>query len=103
MTCGSFVTTSSDYIERYPEKATALLEHPDLGQSFGGLATEGVLQRFPRGFGEASELLKFKSFTVSAGLEAVAQPDLVSSVVARCEAMQPLHAWLREALTHRER
>ena len=91
-----------DYIERYPEKANTLLEHPVLTQSFGGLAREGVLQRFPRGFGEASELLKFKSFTVSADFEAVAQHDLVAFVIDRCQAMQPLHAWLREALSYRK-
>ena len=91
-----------DYIEGYPEKANALLEHPVLAQSFGGLASEGVLQRFPRGFGETSELLKFKSFTVSADFEAVAQQDLVAFVVGRCEAMQPLHTWLREALSYRK-
>ncbi|WP_424951079.1 DUF2461 domain-containing protein [Deinococcus sp.] len=91
-----------DYIERFPGKADALLEHPALARSFGGLAKEGVLQRFPRGFGEASELLKFKSFTVSADFEAVAQQDLVAFIAGKCGAMQPLHAWLREALAYRK-
>jgi uncharacterized protein (TIGR02453 family) len=89
-----------DYIERYPDKANALLDNAGLAESFDGLARESLLQRFPRGFGEASELLKFKSFTVSADFEAVAQQDLVAFVVGRCEAMQPLHAWLREALSY---
>ena len=80
--------------------ANPLLKHPVLAQSFGGIAREDVLQRCPRGFREASELLEFKSFTVSADFEAVAQQDLVAFVVGRCEAMQPLHAWLREALSY---
>ena len=90
------------YIECFPQKADALLEHPVLAEAFGGLASGGVLQRFPRGFGEGSELLKFRSFTVGAQLESVAQPDLSAFVVTRCQAMQPLHAWLREALSYRE-
>jgi len=89
------------YIERYPEKAHALLTDSSLQAQFGGLGQEGKLQRFPRGFGEGSELLKFKSFTVSANFDAPDVGDLTRFVVEKCEAMGPLHAWLREALSYR--
>ncbi|WP_420594493.1 DUF2461 domain-containing protein [Deinococcus sp.] len=89
------------YIEKHPRKADALLKHPDLLRRFGGLDTAGTLKRFPRGYGEGSALLKYKSFTVAAPLEAVPDAQLRDVIVAQFGVMQPLHAYLRGALAYR--
>ena len=89
------------YIEKHPRKADALLKQPDLIRRFGGLDTAGTLKRFPRGYGEGSALLKYKSFTVAAPLENVPDAQLRDVIVAHFGAMQPLHAYLREALAYR--
>ena len=91
-----------NYIQRYPGKADALLAHQGLAGSFGGLNRDGMLKRFPQGYGEGSELLKFRSFTVSAAIDLVDAGDLSAFVVRQCADMQPLHAWLREALAYRK-
>ncbi len=99
-----------DYIQRYPGRADALLAHEGLAESFGGLNWDSLLKRFPQGYGEGSELLKFRSFTVSAAIDLAADPaadltdagDLSAFVVRKCADMQPLHAWLREALAYRK-
>ena len=90
------------YIGRFPAKADALLSHPQLHSEFGGLATESLLKRFPNGFERVSELLKYRSFTVSAPLDTLTPDELSAHVVQKCRAMQPLHAWLREALAYRQ-
>ncbi|WP_425147758.1 DUF2461 domain-containing protein [Deinococcus sp.] len=91
-----------EYIGRFPRKAEALLADPSLG-TFGGLAQDGLLVRFPRGYGEGSALLKYKSFTVGSEFDSaqLAGAALISYVVERYRAMEPLHAWLREALSYR--
>ena len=89
------------YIEKHPRKADALLKQPELVQRFGGLDTAGILKRFPRGYGEGSELLKYKSFTVAAPLENVPDAELRDVIVAHFHAMQPLHTYLRGALAYR--
>ena len=95
-----------DYIQRYPGTADALLAHEGLAESFGGLGRESMLKRFPQGYGEGSELLKFRSFTVSAAIDLANDladaGDLSASLVRKCADMQPLHAWLREALAYRK-
>ena len=96
-----------DYIQRYPGKADELLAHEGLAESFGGLGREGMLKRFPQGYGEGSELLKFRSFTVSAAIDLALfdfadAGDLSAFMVQKCADMQPLHAWLREALAYRK-
>jgi uncharacterized protein (TIGR02453 family) len=90
------------FIERHPKKADALLKNKSLLEHFGGLGTDGVLSRLPKGFTEGSELLKYKSFTVGAGFDALEfrGDGLRDAVVARFQRMQPLHKWLREALTY---
>ena len=90
------------YIERYPGKAEALLADPELQGAFGGLATAGMLKRFPKGFGEASELLKYRSFTVGSPLDTAQGDDLARLVIRKCAAMRPLHDWLREAMAYRK-
>lgn len=90
------------YIGRFPAKADALLSHPQLHSEFGGLATESLLKRFPNGFERVSELLKYRSFTVSAPLDTLTPDELSARVVQKCRTMQPLHAWLREALAYRQ-
>ena len=96
-----------DYIQRFPDRAGALLAHEGLTESFGGLGREGILKRFPQGYGEGSELLKFRSFTLSAAIDLAlfdhkGAGDLSAFVVRKCADMQPLHAWLREALAYRK-
>lgn len=90
------------YIQHFPAQAEALLADDTLQQHFGGLSSDGKLTRFPRGYGEGCELLKFRSFTVRSAFDAEQVPDLAALVVGKCRAMAPLHAWLREALTWRE-
>ena len=91
-----------DYIQCYPARADALLTYKALAESFGGLGRSGMLKRFPRGYGEGSGLLKFRSFTVSAATDLAEAGDLSAFVVQKCADMQPLHAWLREALAYRK-
>jgi uncharacterized protein (TIGR02453 family) len=77
------------YIERFPKKADALLANKTL-----------KIQRFPKGYSEASELLKYKSFTVMTTL-ADSQKLSATLAVKQFRAMQPLHAWLNDALSWR--
>jgi uncharacterized protein (TIGR02453 family) len=89
------------FIARHPKDAEALLVDTTLLEAFGGLGTEGVLSRLPKGFSEGPDLLRYKSFTVGASLDldGLDGPTLVGQVVSRCEQMRPLHAWLRRAVT----
>ena len=90
------------YIERYPAKADALLNEASLQTEFGGLSAGDMLKRFPGGFEQVSELLKYRSFTVSAPLDAPNSDDLSAQVIRKCAAMRPLHGWLREAMAYRK-
>jgi uncharacterized protein (TIGR02453 family) len=90
------------YIQHSPAQAQALLADTGLKQCFGGLSADGKLTRFPRGYGEGSELLKYKSFTVRSAVGAEQVPDLAAEVAGKCREMAPLHAWLRQALAWRE-
>ena len=89
------------YIERHPRKADALLSNKALLEEFGGLDTDGMLSRFPKGFPSGSELLKYKSFTVSSAFDALelGSTGVLERVVTKCAKMQALHKYLREALT----
>ncbi|WP_407540273.1 DUF2461 domain-containing protein [Deinococcus radiomollis] len=90
------------YVERYPAKADALLNDVSLQSEFGGLAAGGMLKRFPSGFEQVSELLRYRSFTVSAPLDTLSSDDLSAQVIRKCAAMRPLHEWLREAMAYRK-
>jgi uncharacterized protein (TIGR02453 family) len=90
------------YTERYPERADALLNHKGLKKHFAGLGNEATLQRFPRGFSEGSELLKYKSFTVSKSFDVLEPKNLVEYLAKPFEEMAPLHVWLRDALAYRK-
>ncbi|MGY2892812.1 DUF2461 domain-containing protein [Deinococcus sp. UYEF24] len=90
------------YVERFPAKADALLNEATLQSEFGGLAAENTLKRSPRGFEQVSELLKYRSFTVSTPLDTLDSGDLSAQVVRKYAAMRPLHEWLREALAYRK-
>jgi uncharacterized protein (TIGR02453 family) len=85
------------YTTQHPKKADALLKNKHL-ETFGGLDSEHILSRFPKGFDGGSELLKYKSFTVSHNFDLLETADLVGFVLERFQAMQALHQWLREAL-----
>lgn len=91
-----------EHIVRYPSRAKALLAHKLLQKEFAGLDQDNVLQRFPRGFEEVGELLKYKSFTVSAHFDGETLEDCMAFVVQKFSAMRPLHHWLLEALAYRE-
>lgn len=84
------------FIEHHPKKADALLEE------FGGLDKDAILSRFPKGFPSGSELLKYKSFTVSSAFDALGlgSAGVLEEVVTKCAKMQALHKYLREALTY---
>ena len=90
------------YVERYPAKADALLNGASLQSEFGGLAAGDMLKRFPSGFKQVSELLRYRSFTVIAPLDTLSSDDLSAQVVQKCAAMRPLHEWLREAMAYRK-
>ena len=89
------------YIERHPKKADALLSNKTLLEEYGGLDKDAMLSRFPRGFPSGSELLKYKSFTVSSAFDALelGSTGVLERVVTKCAKMQALHKYLREALT----
>lgn len=90
------------YIERHPKKADGLLRNKTLLEGFGGLDKAGVLSRFPKGFPSGSELLKYKSFTVSSAFDALelGSAGVLETVVTKCAKMQVLHKYLREALIY---
>ena len=89
------------FIERHPKKADALLRNKALLEEFGGLDKDAVLSRFPKGFPDGSQLLKYKSFTVSSAFDALelGSAAVLETVVSKCARMQVLHKYLREALT----
>ena len=90
------------FVERHPKKADALLRSKALLEGFGGLDKDAVLSRFPKGFPNGSALLKYKSFTVSSAFDALelGGAGVLETVVSKCEQMQVLHKYLREALTY---
>jgi uncharacterized protein (TIGR02453 family) len=96
------LATIRRYISLHPKRADALLRNKTLLETFGGLDREAMLSRLPKGFDEGSELLKYKSFTVSQNFDALEfdANALLEHVVSSFRAMQPLHKFLREALTH---
>ncbi len=96
------LATIRRFIALNPKKADALLKNKILLEHFGGLDLDHVLSRFPKGFSEGSSLLKFKSFTVSRGFDAFGfQPEILrDELISSFQKMQPLHKFLREALTY---
>ncbi len=90
------------FVERHPARADALLKNKTLLEAFGGLDKDAVLSRFPKGFPDGSELLKFKSFTVSSSFDALelGSEGVLERIVTKCAKMQALHKYLREALTY---
>lgn len=90
------------YIERHPKKADALLTNKTLLEGFGGLDTDAILSRFPKGFSSGSDLLKYKSFTVSSAFDALelGSTGVLETVVSKCNQMQGLHKYLTEALSY---
>ncbi len=89
------------YIMQHPQKAEALLKNKVLLEQFSGLDIQHILSRFPKGFPEGSSLLKYKSFTVSQTFDALAlnPSELEAFIISSFKKMQPLHKWLRQALT----
>ena len=88
------------FIVRHPKDAEALLADSGLLETFGGLGRDGVLQKLPKGFSEGPDLLRYKSFTVSANFDPgkLSSAKLIAKIISSCEAMGPLHAWLRRAV-----
>ncbi len=98
------LATLRRYMAQHPKKANELLNNKTLLEQFEGLDTEHILTRFPKGYTEGSDLLKYKSFTVSQNFDALAigSSDLEEFVLSSYQKMLPLHKWLREALTFLE-
>jgi uncharacterized protein (TIGR02453 family) len=98
----SSLATIRRFIALHPKKANALLNDKTLLETFDGLDQEAVLSRFPKGFSEGSELLKYKSFTVSRPFDALEfdADELLEHVVSSFERMRPLHGFLRKAFTY---
>jgi uncharacterized protein (TIGR02453 family) len=95
------LATLRRYMAQHPKKADALLKNNVLLEQFEGLDIEHILTRFPKGYTEGSDLLKYKSFTVSQNFDALAigSSNLEEFVLSSYQKMLPLHKWLREALT----
>jgi uncharacterized protein (TIGR02453 family) len=87
------------FISRNPKKADALLKNKLLLEQFGGVDEENKLKRYPKGFDEGSELLKFKNFTVSKPFDAMTfdAERLLEHLVSSFRAMEPLMKFVREA------
>ncbi len=94
------LATLRRYIAQHPKKADGLLKNKVLLEQFGGLDTDHVLTRLPKGYTQGSDLLKYKSFTVSQNFDALAvgSSNLEEFVLSSYQKMLPLHEWLREAL-----
>jgi uncharacterized protein (TIGR02453 family) len=95
--------TLREEIAENPDALRSILRKPAFKRAFGGLSEEAVLKRTPRGFDPehpASDLLRYKSFTVSRGLS---EADMVSAklpdIVAKQYAtMLPFVRWLNRVL-----
>lgn len=95
--------TLREEIAENPDALRLILRKPAFKRAFGGLSEEAVLKRTPRGFDPehpASDLLRYKSFTVSRGLS---EADMVSAklpdIVAKQYAtMLPFVRWLNRVL-----
>lgn len=90
-------------IARDPGGFARVAGSPVLKRRFGGLDTEGVLRRTPRGFAEdhaAAKWLKFKSFTAGRLLRdaQATGPRLTHLLEADYRALLPLVRWLNAAL-----
>ena len=96
------LATIRRFIAFNPKKADALLKNKTLLEHFTGLDSDAVLLRFPKGFSEGSSLLKYKSFTVSRAFDAFGMESdvLRDELISSFQKLQPLHKFLREALTY---
>ena len=96
------LATIRRFIALNPKKANALLKNKTLLEHFTGLDSDAVLLRFPKGFSEGSSLLKYKSFTVSRAFDAFGMESdvLRDELISSFQKLQPLHKFLREALTY---
>jgi uncharacterized protein (TIGR02453 family) len=87
------------FVSRNPKKADALLKNKILREQFGGLDEESKLKRYPKGFDDGSELLKFKNFTVSQAFDAMAfdADGLLEHITMSFRAMRPVMKFVQEA------
>ena len=86
-----------------PGALLRILRAPAFRRRFGGLDTEAMLKRMPRGFDEshpAASLLRHQSFTVSRPLAdtTVTGPRLVGVLARDFRALLPLVRWLNRSL-----
>ena len=95
--------TLREEIAEDPDALRSILRQPAFKRAFGALSEEAVLKRTPRGFDPehpASDLLRYKSFTVSRELSAADMvsaklPDIVTKHYA---TMLPFVRWLNRVL-----
>jgi uncharacterized protein (TIGR02453 family) len=95
--------TLREAIANDPDALRTILRQPAFKRAFGALSGEAVLKRTPRGFDPdhpASDLLRYKSFTVSRDLSEadMTSPKLPDMVAKRYATMLPLVRWLNRVL-----
>jgi uncharacterized protein (TIGR02453 family) len=95
-----------DAIAESPEAFERLLRAPAFRRRFGGLDSEAVLRRMPRGYAEdhpAARWLRYRSFTVTRMLsEREVGSSRLPDIVARNFAtLVPLVRWLNGAIGYR--
>jgi uncharacterized protein (TIGR02453 family) len=97
------LTSIRRYIVKHGDKLEKILNDKKFKKAFGGLSTDHMLKRPPKGFDADNkyvELLKFKSFTVSAPLtlEQLFKPGFGKLADNQMKLMKPFNMFLSEAL-----
>lgn len=92
-----------DAIAEDHQRFARIVEHPTVRRRFGGLDTDAMLKRMPRGFAEdhsAARWLRHQSFTFGRSLTdgQVLGPRLAVLLEAEFRHMMPLVRWLNGAL-----
>jgi uncharacterized protein (TIGR02453 family) len=90
-----------DHVVEHPEAVDALLAAPGFADMFGGFQDER-LKRAPRGYSEQLphiDLIKQKHFYVARERDvSEGAPDALEWTVETFRTMEPLFAWLRDAI-----
>lgn len=94
------------YILNHGDELEDVLKDKKFKKVFAGLDTDHVLKRPPKGFSansEYAELLKFKSYTVSAPLklEQVLKPGLGKLIDQHFKMIKPFNQFLLRALENK--
>ncbi len=92
------------YILEHGDELEKIIKDKKFKKTFGELSTDAALKRVPKGFPadhKHAELLKLKSFTISASLtmDEMTKPGLGKKVDQYFKLMKPLNDFLYKALT----